>query len=139
MIWRRVAVIAAVAAIAAAAGGYSFKDTLLGPAGADPTNAKQGDRLQGQADWQNRKLNGKLPAPPHDAMGHPWHHADKQLFEMTKLGIEAFAPPGYRTDMPGFAGRLGDDDIWAVLAYIKSTWPPDIRAGQARLNARSDK
>jgi hypothetical protein len=27
-----------------------------------------------------RKPDGKLPAPPHDASGHTWHHADAQLF-----------------------------------------------------------
>jgi mono/diheme cytochrome c family protein len=24
--------------------------------------------------------------------------------------------------MPAFAGKLSDDEIWAVLAYIKSHW-----------------
>ena len=36
--------------------------------------------------------------------------------------------------MPAFGGRLGDADIWAVLAFIKSTWPPEIRAAQAARN-----
>jgi mono/diheme cytochrome c family protein len=36
--------------------------------------------------------------------------------------------------MPAFVGALADDDIWAVLSYIESTWPPDIRARQQRLN-----
>jgi hypothetical protein len=31
---------------------------------------------------------------------------------------------------------LTDDEIWAVLAFIKSRWPSPIRAEQARLNAR---
>ena len=34
--------------------------------------------------------------------------------------------------MPGFAATLSDTEIWAVLAYIKSTWPADIRAAQER-------
>jgi mono/diheme cytochrome c family protein len=33
--------------------------------------------------------------------------------------------------MPGFGGELTEDDIEAVLAYIRSTWPDRIRAAQA--------
>ena len=93
-----------------------------------------GDDLEGQPNWRVRQANGRLPAPPHDETGHTWHHPDQQLFEMTKLGIEAIAPEGYESDMPGFADSLSDDEIWAVLAYIKSTWPDHIRAQQERRN-----
>lgn len=34
--------------------------------------------------------------------------------------------------MPGFGGTLSDEEIRAVLAYIKSSWPPKIRAEQQR-------
>ena len=37
--------------------------------------------------------------------------------------------------MPGFKDILGDADIWAVLSYIESTWPPEIRVRQQRMNA----
>jgi len=74
-----------------------------------------------------------MPAPPHDATGHTWHHSDKQLFDMTKRGPGALVP-GYQSDMPGFADKLRDADIWAVLSYIESTWPTDIRAKQQRMN-----
>ena len=33
--------------------------------------------------------------------------------------------------MPAYAGILEDREIWAVLAYIKSRWPADIRMAQA--------
>jgi hypothetical protein len=59
-----------------------------------------------------------MPAPPHDASGHTWHHPDDVLFEITRKGISAFAPPGYESDMPAF-GDLGDAEIWAVLAFIR--------------------
>ena len=32
--------------------------------------------------------------------------------------------------MPGFGATLSDQQIWDVLAYIKSTWPPRVRAFQ---------
>ena len=30
--------------------------------------------------------------------------------------------------MPAYEGNLSDDEIWAVLSYIKSRWPAAIRA-----------
>ena len=61
-----------------------------------------GTSLEGQPDWMVRKPNGRIPAPPHDATGHTWHHSDEQLFRLTKEGLAAIAP-GYETDMTAFA------------------------------------
>ncbi len=112
---------------------------------ADPDNARQvargqtmyaqycaachGSRLEGQPEWRTRLASGRLPAPPHDETGHTWHHPDSVLFGITKHGLipGKYAPPGYRSDMPAFAHTLSDEDIWAVLAYIKSSWPQEIR------------
>ena len=55
---------------------------------------------------------------------------------MTKIGPGGLLP-GYQSDMPGFKDILVDADIWAVLSYIQSTWPADIRERQQRLNNRS--
>jgi len=35
--------------------------------------------------------------------------------------------PGYESDMPAYRVKLSDADIWAVLSFIQSTWPLDIR------------
>lgn len=91
-----------------------------------------GDQLQGQPNWKARKADGKLPAPPHDATGHTWHHPDRQLFDIVKRGVGAIVP-NYPTDMIGFGSKLSDQDIWNVLAYIKSRWPADIQAKQAEM------
>ena len=96
--------------------------------------ACHGTRLEGQPDWQVRLPDGRLPAPPHDASGHTWHHPDSQLFAMTKYGIEPFAPKGYESDMPAFRDILTDTEIAAALAYIKSRWPQDIRQRHDALN-----
>lgn len=92
-----------------------------------------GANLEGQPNWRHRLPNGRMPAPPHDPTGHSWHHSDQQLFEMTKFGPGALVP-GYQSDMPGFKDKLNDADIWAVLSFIESTWPADIRARQQRMN-----
>lgn len=81
-----------------------------------------GLKLEGQADWRKRDQDGFLPAPPHDETGHTWHHTDKLLFEMTKYGVEAVAGGDYKTRMPAYEGVLSDDDIVAILSYIKSRW-----------------
>ena len=96
-----------------------------------------GANLEGQPDWKRRLENGRMPAPPHDAGGHSWHHSDRNLFMITKLGIGAVVP-GYESDMPVFEALLSDDEIVAVLAYIKSTWPERERSFQAEVTANDE-
>ena len=85
-----------------------------------------GAQLEGQPEWQTPKPDGRMPAPPHDKTGHTWHHSDAELFLMTKQGMSAIVP-GYASDMPAFAGILTDEEIFAVLAFIKRTWPEEER------------
>lgn len=87
--------------------------------------ACHGVNLEGQSEWRKRLPNGRLPAPPHDESGHTWHHPDDMLVDIVKNGLVPgrTAPPGYQSDMPAFGNTLSDNDIVAVLAYIKSTWP----------------
>jgi mono/diheme cytochrome c family protein len=91
-----------------------------------------GANLEGQPEWRSRRSDGRLPAPPHDASGHTWHHPDGVLFRITKHGPAAIVGEGYESDMPGFAGVLSDAEIRAALAFIKSTWPDRERAFQDR-------
>lgn len=96
-----------------------------------------GKDLEGQANWREHLPTGGLPAPPHDESGHTWHHPDEVLFRITKFGGAAEAPPGFKSNMPAFAGVLSDDEIRAVLAYIKRSWPEPIRVRQAEISRRS--
>lgn len=91
-----------------------------------------GARLEGQGDWRSPNPDGTYPAPPHDADGHTWHHPDSLLFRYTKLGgREALKDvPGVKSAMPGFGEGLSDQDIWDVLAFIKSHWPERAREYQ---------
>lgn len=93
-----------------------------------------GRQLEGQPRWQRRNPEGLMPAPPHDKSGHTWHHADKLLFELTKFGLAKIAGPEYKSDMPAYSETLSDDEIIAVLSYINSTWPDDIKAKRQRIN-----
>jgi mono/diheme cytochrome c family protein len=97
--------------------------------------ACHGDNLEGQGDWRSRDADGYLPAPPHDATGHTWHHPDAQLLEITKLGTAAIVGGGYQSRMSGFGDQLSDAQIISILAYIKSTWPARVVDIHNRINA----
>lgn len=96
-----------------------------------------GASLEGQANWKERLPNGRLPAPPHDASGHTWHHPDAVLFDITKRGAAAVVGDAHQSDMPPFGGVMSDQDIWDVLAFIKSRWSDSILEKQAQINVRA--
>ena len=85
-----------------------------------------GTNLGGEPDWQAPKVNGRMPAPPHDASGHTWHHSERELHQITKFGMAAVVP-NYESDMPAFGSILSDEEITAILAYLKSTWLDEAR------------
>jgi mono/diheme cytochrome c family protein len=138
---------AIVAALVAGAGIFAFSKARQDSHEIDPEVIAQGgelyrahcaachgENLEGQPDWQNRRADGRLPAPPHDASGHSWHHPDEQLFAVTKEGMGPFAPPGYESDMPAFKDILTDDEIRAIIAFIKSTWPEEVQRAHEKVN-----
>lgn len=148
---RHVGILAALVALAAGAAalgwfGFSSRGAI------DPDDPDQvalgreiyathcaschGANLEGQPDWRSRRPDGRLPAPPHDASGHTWHHPDAVLFQITRQGPAAIVGGSYASDMPGFGGVLPDVEIHAVLAFIKSTWPEreqELQERQSRL------
>ena len=93
-----------------------------------------GAALEGAPDWRSPGPDGLMPAPPHDATGHTWHHPDHVLVDITRRGTEAVVGGGYQSAMPGFAGALSDAEILATLAFIKSTWPRRVIETHDRIN-----
>ena len=90
-----------------------------------------GANLEGESDWKMQNEDGSFRAPPHDAGGHTWHHGDRSLIEAIKLGGARLPDNiGGTSSMPAFADVLTEAEVMAVLAFIKSTWPADIRALQ---------
>jgi mono/diheme cytochrome c family protein len=123
----------ALAFLAGGAVAYAAGSDLTGSTGkalyAQNCASCHGVNLEGQPDWMRRKPDGRLPAPPHDRTGHTWHHSDRQLFIITKAGLQALAP-GYESDMPAFEHTLSDEQIIQILHYIVSTWPEREQAYQ---------
>ena len=97
-----------------------------------------GAQGEGQPNWRERGPDGLLPAPPHDASGHTWHHPDEQLFAITKHGLaKVIGQPDYRSAMPAYDGVLSDQEIVAVLSWIKAQWPLEARRHQDQVNAQA--
>lgn len=91
--------------------------------------ACHGSALEGQPNWRERGPDGRLPAPPHDETGHTWHHVDALLFSLTKYGMPREIGNGepYYSNMPAYESVLSDEEIIAVLSFIKRSWPAEIR------------
>ena len=74
--------------------------------------------------------NGTLPASPLDARSQATRHDDQWIFRTIAEGGQATAAPGEISTMPAFGSTMSDTEIRAVIAYIKSTWPPEVQQQQ---------
>ncbi len=81
--------------------------------------------LSGAADWKTPDEDGSYPPPPHDSSGHTWHHPDRVLIEIIRDGSDF-----PQSSMPAFADQLTDDDIEAIIEFIKTSWGPQEMAYQ---------
>ena len=50
--------------------------------------------------------------------------------------MQRFAGRDYRSAMPAYRGILTDEEIIAVMSYIKSRWPASVRRQHDAINAR---
>ena len=118
-----------------AAVAIDVEDPQLVATGEDVYNtycaACHGFDLEGEANWQQPNADGSFRAPPHDETGHTWHHNDSYLIESIKLGGVRLEPNIGVSAMPAYEGVLSDEQIAAVLAYIKSSWPSEILEAQS--------
>lgn len=105
---------------------------------ADHCAACHGVALEGAPDWRRPGPDGLYPAPPHDETGHTWHHGDGMLSDYVQRGGQAVLDDlgvSFTSGMPGFGDILSNDEIEAILAYIRSTWPAHIQEIQAARTA----
>lgn len=89
---------------------------------------------EGEPNWKVQHPDGAYPAPPHDATGHTWHHSDGLLFEIVRDGGARFESPTFRSRMPAWGANLSDEEIRAVITYLKSLWGSRERAFQAEMS-----
>ena len=105
---------------------------------AEACAACHGANLEGEANWRSPGPDGRLPAPPHDASGHTWHHADRVLLDITMRGTAAVVGGGYESNMPGFGDAYTEEELRDVLEWIKTQWPDRERAHQASVTAQDE-
>lgn len=96
-----------------------------------------GAELDGQLGWKKPLKDGTRLAPAHSADGETWRYSDEKLFEVVKDGGETLKPDGGVSRMPGFGSKLTEDEIWAVIAFIKSTWPSNVQDAQQNISLES--
>jgi len=85
--------------------------------------------------WRERGADGRLPPPPHNNNGHTWHHGDGTLYGIVVNG-GLTSVRGVTSGMPAWGHRLSDDEIRAVITYIKTFWGPRERAHQEAVTER---
>ena len=97
-----------------------------------------GSRGEGAPDWKRPGPNGAYPPPPHDSTGHTWHHADGLLYRIVARGSAAALGDTLgdtlgrgRYGMPAFDSSLTNQEIRAVITYLKTGWTPAQRRRQA--------
>ena len=144
----------ALAALAIALCGVLACTSESGETGAPSPGLRSGQQIfastcaachgidgQGQENWHVPKEDGTLPAPPLNGDGHTWHHGDGLLYQIVRQGgksLESPNVPNFKSAMPAFGDLLNDEEIVAVLTYVKSLWGDktkrdiSIRESQAR-------
>ena len=88
---------------------------------------------EGQDGWQQRNPDGSFRAPPHNSTGHTWHHPDGLLFRNVRDGGTDIPSLGVISGMPAFGEILSDDQIVAVIEYLRTLWDPAGRDFQVEV------
>ena len=89
-----------------------------------------GARGEGAPNWQEPNAQGEMPAPPHDADGHTWKHADAMLYRMVREGWRDPFNKTRHLTMPAFAQPLSEEQTRQVITYLKTLWTPEQRQFQ---------
>ena len=89
--------------------------------------ACHGANLEGEQ-FQDGRADRQHP-PPLNANGHLWHHSDERLFELVKGAFDNLSTERRVAHALSY-GRLSDEQVQGVLAYVKTSWPSRIRTHQ---------
>ena len=117
---------ATVVSVSLAIGGVLAAATLWADrggsqAGPDPDVLALGETLYSQSCASCHGAAGEgfaqagVPAPPLDGSAHSWHHADDQILDLLREGGSI---------MPAVGRDWSDDQLAAVLTFVKTRWEP---------------
>jgi mono/diheme cytochrome c family protein len=89
-----------------------------------------GPEAQGHPDWQTP---GIVVAPPLNGTGNAWKRKHNELVAIIKQGAKRKNEPV----MPGWAGRLSEQEIEDVIVWFQALWPTDVYDRWRKANAVS--
>jgi mono/diheme cytochrome c family protein len=81
---------------------------------------------------ENTLRLGMIPVPAHDSSGHTYLHGDDLLIKIIEEGVPN---PLSQFPMPAFKDVLTDEQIIAVIEYMKLWWTEEQRAHQREVTA----
>lgn len=87
-----------------------------------------GPDAQGHPDWQNPQVTA---APPLNGTGNEWKRSKSELIAVIQNGAKRDGQPV----MPGWKGRLTDQEIDDVIAWFQALWPVEVYEKWQKTNA----
>ncbi len=91
-----------------------------------------GPEAQGHPDWLTP---GVVAAPPLNGTGNDWKRTKKELVAVIKRGVKRKG----KAVMPGWKGRLNDQEIEDIITWFQALWPTDVYERWRKANvAQSD-
>lgn len=89
-----------------------------------------GPEAQGHPDWENPQV---VAAPPLNGSGNEWKKKKVELVSVIKNG----AKRNNEAVMPGWEGRLSEEEIDDVVTWFQALWPIDVYDRWLKVNAGS--
>ena len=89
-----------------------------------------GPEAQGHPDWRHAKQQGYAAAPPLDGTGPVAKMKKSEIVAVIKNGVKYNGQPV----MPGWNGRVSEQDIDDVITWFQALWPSDVYASWQRRN-----
>lgn len=83
-----------------------------------------GPEAQGHPDWKHAKGKGYAAAPPLDGNGPAAKRRKAEFVAIIKNGVKYKG----KLVMPGWSGRVSDEEIEDVITWFQALWPSDIYA-----------
>jgi mono/diheme cytochrome c family protein len=96
--------------------------------------------IDGQGQFPDAPLypdvTGRYGAPPHNEIGHTWHHTDELLLRYIIEG--GFSDPDTFYPMPKFGGLYDREQAAQIIAYIKTMWTEEQRIYQHHMTSEEE-
>lgn len=81
-------------------------------------------------------VTGRYGAPPHNADGQLWQQDDDTIIKVIREG--GMQNPLEYYVMPAMGSMLSDEEIQAVVAYIKTMWTEEQQATQREITLEAE-